>query len=386
MEISATRAELERRLKQQQLLSEFGVQALRSRDTHALLQTACQICAAGMEATFSKILRPVDGCSELLVVAGVGWRPGVVGHATISAHMGSPAGFALKTGQPVISNDLKRETRFSTPKLMAEHGIRSAVNVLIEVQGSADAVLEVDSRDEGKFEQADLAFMTGFANLVGVALERHEVEAKLAETQVHQELLTREASHRVKNSLAIVSSLIALRLGKSADPAVKSALADVQMRIDAIAQAHDQLWRHPTVGMVALREFLNGIIEKLNVQSDLHDLQLESVELNVLADRAIPLGLLTTELVTNAMKHAYPNGSGTISIKTKIEGDELQLLVSDNGVGLPDGFDLLEASSRGLGARMIVSLARQLHGTLNVKSDQGTTVLIAMPIRWLQGK
>ena len=223
-------------------------------------------------------------------------------------------------------------------------------------------------------------------HLVGVALERHEVEAKLAETQVHQELLTREASHRVKNSLAIVSSLIALRLGKSADPAVKSALADVQMRIDAIAQAHDQLWRHPTVGMVALREFLNGIIEKLNVQSDLHDLQLESVELDVLADRAIPLGLLTTELVTNAMKHAYPNGSGTISIKTKIEGDELQLLVSDNGVGLPDGFDLLEASSRGLGARMIVSLARQLHGILNVTSDHGTAVSIAMPIGWLHGK
>lgn len=386
MENTATRAELERRLKQQQLLSQFGVQALRSRDLDALLQTACEVCAKGMETTFSKILRPVDGCSELLVVAGVGWRPGVVGHATISAHLGSPAGFALKTGQPVISNDLEREPRFSTPKLMVEHGIKSAVNVLIEVQGSADAVLEVDSRDEGKFEQADLAFMTGFANLVGVALERHEVEVRLAETQVHQELLIREASHRVKNSLAIVSSLIALRLGKSGDPAVKSALADVQMRIDAIAQAHDQLWRHPTVGMVALREFLRGIIEKLNVQSDLHDLQLESVKLDVLADRAIPLGLLITELVTNAMKHAYPNGPGTISIKTTIDDDQLLLLVSDHGIGLPDEFDLREASSRSLGARMIVSLTRQLQGILKTTSDEGTAVSIVMPIEWLQGK
>ena len=385
MENTSTRAELERRLKQQQLLSQFGVQALRSRDLDALLQTACDVCAEGMETTFAKILRPVEGCSELLVVAGVGWRPGVVGHATISAHMGSPAGFALKTGQPVISNDLKCETRFSTPKLMAEHGIRSAVNVLIEVQGSADAVLEVDSREVGKFEQSDLAFMTGFANLVGVALERHEVVVRLAETQVHQELLTREASHRVKNSLAIVSSLIALRLGKSTDPAVKSALSDVQMRIDAIAQAHDQLWRHPTVGMVAIKEFLSGIIDKLNVQSDLHDLRFESVELDVLADRAIPLGLLITELVTNAMKHAYPDGTGPIRVKTMIEDEQLLLVVSDNGVGLPDGFVMREASSRGLGARMIVSLARQLHGILKTTSDKGTAVSIVMPIGWLQG-
>ena len=72
MENTSTRAELERRLKQQQLLSQFGVQALRSRDLDALLQTACDVCAEGMETTFAKILRPVQGYSELLVVAGVG--------------------------------------------------------------------------------------------------------------------------------------------------------------------------------------------------------------------------------------------------------------------------------------------------------------------------
>lgn len=383
MENVTPRSELEKRLKQQQLLCDFGLHALRSRDLDALLQTACRICAEGMEVPFSKVLRPVENCDELLVVAGVGWRPGVVGHATIGSDLGSPAGFALKTGQPVISNHLQDETRFRTPTLMVEHGIKRAVNVLIEVQGSADGVLEVDSQDEGKFEQTDLAFMTGFANLIGVALERHEVEAKLAEAQIHQELLTREASHRVKNSLAMVSALIALRLGKLDDSATKLALADVQVRINAIAEAHDQLWRHPTVGMVALQDFLIGIIEKLNLQSDGHRVTLESIELDLPADRAIPIGLLITELVTNAMKHAYCGGDGSIGVLAAIEGTELVLTVSDHGVGLPEGFVLDASSSRSLGTRMIASLARQLNGRLKVTNVGGTAVSITMPIEGL---
>ena len=380
MDNATSHAELEKRLKQQQLLSEFGLHALRSRDLDDLLHAACRICARGMEVPFAKVLRPIKDADELLVVAGIGWKPGVVGHATIGADLGSPAGFALKTGQPVISNHLQGESRFRTPALMVEHGIKRAVNVLIEVQGAANAVLEVDSRDPGEFEQSDLAFMTGFANLIGVALERHEVETKLSEAHIHQELLTREASHRVKNSLAMVSSLIELRLGKSDDVATKSALADVQVRIHAIAEAHDQLWRHPTVGMVALRQFLAGIIEKLNLQSDGYLITLDSVELDLLADRAIPIGLLITELVTNAMKHAYPGGHGSIGVVAAVDGPQLVLTVSDQGAGFPQGLELNAPSSRSLGTRMIVSLVRQLNGTLTTLHDGGTTVSVSMPV------
>ncbi len=377
-------AELERRLRQQQLLCEFGIKALRARDPETLEQAACEICAEGMETAFAKILKPVENGNELLVVAGVGWRPGVVGNALIGGDIGSPAGFALKTGEPVISNHLQGEARFRTPTLLAEHGIKRAVNVLIKARGSAYGVLEVDSRHEGQFEKADFAFMTGFANLIGVAIERHDIEGNLAEAYKHQELLTREASHRVKNSLATVSAMIALQHGKSEDPDVKSALVDVQARINAIAEAHDQLWCHPTIGMVALQNFLQGIIEKLRQQADLHQIEFECVELDLTADRAIPIGLLVTELVTNAIKHAYPEGHGMVSVGVIIKDDRLLLTVSDQGVGLPEGTMLTDTASQSLGARMIASLARQLDGALTVQNGRGTIVSIEMPIEGAQ--
>lgn len=377
-------AELERRLKQQQLLCKFGIEALRARDIKTLKQRACEICAEGMETDFAKILEPIENSNELLVVAGVGWRAGVVGNALIEGDIGSPAGFAFKTGQPVISNHLQGEARFRTPELLAEHGIKRAVNVLIIARELAFGVLEVDTRDEGEFEEADLAFMTGFANFIGVAIERHEIEENLAEAHKHQELLTREASHRVKNSLALVSAMIALQLGKSEEPDVISALTDAQARISAISEAHDQLWRHPKIGMVALKDFLHSIIERLRQQTVLYQIKYDCVELDLLADRAIPIGLLVTELVTNAVKHAYPEGRGSISVKVAVGDDLLSLTVADDGVGIPELIALDDSRSPSLGARMIASLVRQLNGSLTVNNSGGTTVSIKIPIEDLQ--
>ena len=151
--------------------------------------------------------------------AGVGWPAGVVGEVEIRADLGSPAGYAFKTREAVISNHLENEERFRTPQFMADAGIRRAINVVVEASGEKYGVLEVDSPDEGKFEPADLAFMQGFANIIGVAIERQEAEARLAAAIDHQELLTREASHRVKNSLAMVSAMLNLQMQEDDDPA-----------------------------------------------------------------------------------------------------------------------------------------------------------------------
>lgn len=384
MAIPSPHEDLSKLLHQQELMAEFGIEALRSRDPDGLLQTACRICAEGMEAVFSKILRPINA-DDLLVVAGVGWRDGVVGHATVGADLASPAGFALKTGKPVISNHLVDEPRFRTPKLMADHGIKRAVNVVIEKHGKAYGVLEVDSRDEGQYETKDLAFMTGFANLVGVALERHESESQLADAKKHQELLTREASHRVKNSLATVSAMISLQRSLSVDKAVREALADTQARIDAVVEAHDQLWRHPEVGMVDLGAFLGGIIEKIARQNDRLSIYLACDPLEVLADKAIPIGLLITELVTNATKYAYPGGSGEIRVEARAINNNLRVQVADDGAGLPEGFTFENPPKRSLGSQMIVSLSRQLHGTLDAVSGRGTTVTVDISLHGLQG-
>ena len=210
--------ELAYRLRQQQLTAEYGRFALRTHDTFALLQEATRVCALGLQSEFCKAMEYLEDEGQFVVCAGVGWKPGVVGHARTGADTASPAGYAFRTGEPVISNHLGEETRFRTPDILREHGIRRAINVLIQGDGARFGVLEVDSPTEGRFSEADLAFMQGFANLLGVAIERQQVEAALQVSQAglqasmaHQEVLTREISHRVKNRLAIVAGLLSMQ-------------------------------------------------------------------------------------------------------------------------------------------------------------------------------
>ena len=110
------------------------------------------------------------------VVAGYGWDEGVVGKASVGADLASPAGYALQTGKPVISNHLENEQRFRTPELLVEHGIRRAMNVILQGDGSPFGVLEVDSKSDGEFNQHDLAFLQGAANILGMAIEQQQYQ------------------------------------------------------------------------------------------------------------------------------------------------------------------------------------------------------------------
>ncbi|MDQ4060873.1 MAG: PAS domain S-box protein [Pseudomonadota bacterium] len=175
--------ELAYRLQQQELLAQFGMFALKCKDFDALLQEATRLCAQGLHTTHAKAMRWLPSENRLLVRAGVGWAEGVVGKASVGADLESPAGYALRTGEPVISNHLGDETRFRTPKLLAEHGVKRAINVVIRGDDEPYGVLEVDSPSEGRFTESDLAFIQGFANLLGVAIERHRADAALHESQ-----------------------------------------------------------------------------------------------------------------------------------------------------------------------------------------------------------
>ena len=91
--------------------------------------------------------------NRLLMRAGVGWDEGLVGVASVGADIQSPSGYALRTGRPVISNHLESEERFRTPELLAAHGVRRAINVILQGDGAPYGVLEVDSRSEGEFTE-----------------------------------------------------------------------------------------------------------------------------------------------------------------------------------------------------------------------------------------
>src|SRR5206468_3857724 len=119
------------RLRQQRLMAEFGLFALRTRDVSSLLQEASDVCAQGMQCEFCKVMEFLPSEGQFVVRAGVGWNPGVVGQARVGADRESPTGFAFASEQPVISNHLRGEARFRTPSLLVEHGAKRAINVLI---------------------------------------------------------------------------------------------------------------------------------------------------------------------------------------------------------------------------------------------------------------
>nr|WP_294529388.1 ATP-binding protein [uncultured Rhodopila sp.] len=172
--------QLRLRLRQQEILAELGTLALRGGQPESLFQEATRLVALGLETMFCKVLEYRSDEDQLLVIAGVGWRDGVVGHARIGADLASPAGYALRTGKPVISNSLSAEARFQTPALLIEHGILRAINVIIRCNDAHFGVLEADSRHQGDFEPQDLAFMQAAANLLGLALDRGRTETALA--------------------------------------------------------------------------------------------------------------------------------------------------------------------------------------------------------------
>ena len=353
--------ELEYRLRQTQLTTEFGCFAFKTHDVDVLLQEACRVSALGLNRQMAKVLEFLPIERQFLVRAGVGWKPGVVGHARIGVDIDSPAGFAFKTEEPVTSNHLSTEGRFRTPALLIDHGVERAINVIIRAAASCYGVLEVDSHNRGKpFSEADTDFLQGFANLLGVAIERQNAEVKLREALDDQVILTREISHRVKNSLSMVSGMLAMQRRLSDDADVQRALSDAEARVQAIAQVHDRLWRKDEVLNVNAGEFLSDLCLALGGGSPSHTLKCTTDEITLPTDRAIALGVLANELVTNAFKYAYPQGSGQIDLSLAAIGDLLRFEVADGGAGLPHGRDPRQQQS--LGMRIIDNISRQLGG------------------------
>lgn len=372
--------ELEHRLRQQRVLAELGAVALKTSDIDHLLQEASALAARGMSTPLAKILCHDSSHGDLRLVAGVGWQPGIVGNVRLAADDTSPSGYAFQTGSGVISNDLEHEARFTVPALLKQHGVKSAVNVIIEGEKRRYGVLEVDDCEPGEFDAADLAFMIGFASMIGVALDRSHVEKRLKDAVSHQELLTKEASHRVKNSLAMVVALLSLQMKQTSNLEAKRLLGDAQSRIATITEAHDQLWKSDQPGVVDLGSLLGRLASVLGEQSPDHCISCEAESLPLQANIAISMGLLVTELATNAIKYAYENG-GEITISMERRKNALEVTIADNGIGMPKDFDLARDGASGLGMRVIRSLARQIGAKVHFEDNKpGTRVIVTMPL------
>ena len=254
---------LQVRIRQQELLAELGVLALQGTSFVEMLNHTVRVTAEGLGAEYCKVLEYVPADKRLLVRAGIGWGEGVVGHATVGADLASPAGYALHTGKPVISNHLENEQRFRTPELLIEHGIRRAMNVILQGDGSPFGVLEVDSRSEGEFSEKDIAFLQGAANILGMAIEQQQYQRKLQSALARHQILLKEVNHRVKNSLQVVSSMLHLQANAVGDPELSERLNEASTRISAVGRAYERLAYNADYENIDLVSYLREVIDDL---------------------------------------------------------------------------------------------------------------------------
>ncbi len=371
------------RIRQQELLAELGVLALQGTSFIGMLNHAAQMTAEGLGAEFCKVLEYIPAENRLLVRAGVGWDEGVIGHATVGADLASPAGYALQTGKPVISNHLENEQRFRTPELLVEHGVRRAMNVILQGDGSPFGVLEVDSRSEGEFGEHDVAFLQGAANILGMAIEQQQYQRKLEAALDRHQILLKEVNHRVKNSLQVVSSMLHLQANAVGDPALSERLMEASTRISAVGRAYNRLAYNADYENIGLVAYLREVIDDVKSTVAPCEVQFDAPkEIQFAADRAILLALIINELVLNAGKYAYPEGAqGAIWVRLVQEDKTTVLIsVSDEGVGLPSDFN--PATSKRLGTRLVNAMAEQLGAELTrLKPTHGTHYTLLVPLQ-----
>jgi two-component sensor histidine kinase len=370
------------RIRQQELLAELGVLALQRTSFIDLLNHTARMTAEGLGAEYCKIMEYIPADKRLLVRAGVGWGEGVIGNATVGADLDSPAGYALQTGKPVISNHLENEERFRTPELLVEHGIRRAMNVILQGDGLPFGVLEVDSRSEGEFGEHDIAFLQGAANILGMAIEQQQYQRKLQAALDRHQILLKEVNHRVKNSLQVVSSMLHLQANTVGDPALSERLMEASTRILAVGRAYNRLAYNADYENIDLVGYLREVVEDLEVGVAPCKIQLDTPkEIQFAADRAILVALIVNELILNAGKHAYPDSpDGVIRLQLVLSDDKaVSISVSDEGVGLPIDFN--PALTKRLGTRIVQALAGQLGAELTrQEATAGTHVTLVVPL------
>jgi two-component sensor histidine kinase/ligand-binding sensor protein len=211
--------------------------------------------------------------------------------------------------------------------------------------------------------------------------ERKRAEEKVRVSLAEKEVLLKEVHHRVKNNMQIISTLLDLQFEKIVDEHSLNALRESQDRIKAMALLHEKLYQSSDLASIDFAEYMEKLAlflfnsymensERITLNVDVEYLQLD-------IDRAIPCGLIVNELVSNALKHAFPDGrQGEISVRLHCGDDgRIRLTVADNGTGLPPDLDFRDTET--LGMQLVNMLTRQLAGDIELQNENGASFTIS---------
>jgi PAS domain S-box-containing protein len=215
----------------------------------------------------------------------------------------------------------------------------------------------------------------GFRGIIIDISDLKNAEDRIFASLKEKEVLLQEIHHRVKNNMQIISSLLSLQANHTGSDEASEVLKESRGRVKSMAMIHEKLYHSHNLSRLNMGEYLNNLVKDIlssysGVSSRITaNVDVEDIYLNI--DTALPMGLIVNELVSNCIKHAFPDGTGNINVILVHEGDEYILKVSDNGAGLPKDIDPFESNS--LGLKLVNSLSIQLEGDLEVDRDGETS-------------
>lgn len=324
------------------------VEKLLARRGHEVI--SCETGQAGVE-------KARNGGFDLIAIDH--YMPGMDGLATLNALQ------ALPDCPPVVYVTGSEE---------------SAVAVAALKAGASDYVVKSVGGDF--VDLLEQAFSQALAT-ARLKRDKDRAEAELVAANERLEALLREVNHRVANSLQLVTTMVAMQARLLGDEAAKAALADTERRIQAIAQVHRKLYTSGDVERVAMDEYLAALVDELQATWSTpvgpRTITLEAEALRLHTDKAVSLGVIVTELVTNACKYAYPeNQSGEVRIRfAKASDDRFQLEVEDDGCGL----DNQGPKGTGLGSKLISAMAHSLSSRLDYdRAHDGCRAVLVAPL------
>jgi signal transduction histidine kinase len=389
-------------------LGKFGELALRSDDLDEILTEACHLVAEALKTDLAKVMELQEGGESLIVRAGIGWKPGVVGVMTISATGDTSEAIVLQTGEPIISPNVKTEKRFSYPKFLIDNGVKALANVVI-IGGKNRppfGILQVDSHKTRQFNENDSNFLRSYANLLAAAVDRlrtnkesRMVENRLAQVQRADAVgrLSAGVAHDFNNVLHVLMGGLEAAIEELDDrPLIR---ADLETALRA-AQRGSRLTSHLlsfTRQQMLVSEQIQLPLLLAQLADTLKRTLGHKIKVAVRVEPNLPsvfadVGHLDAALLNLALnaRDAMPDG-GLLGIDASCVDGRVIIAISDNGTGMsPDTlvlacdpfFTTKGMGGSGLGLAMVHGFAQQSGGELRITSTpgKGTRVEILLPV------
>ena len=299
--------------------------------------------------------------------------------------------YVLKTKKPLlINNNIEESFKKLKIEQLGEKS-KSLVSVPILLSNRVIGVITLqDYNKEYAYEESQIELLTTIASQVAISLEnsrlfatlqqeleeKKEAEKRIIASLHEKELLLQEIHHRVKNNLQIMSSLLRLQSTYFKNPEIQHIFRESENRIRAMAIIHNKLYRSLNYDKVDFADYVSTLIQNLYLSYGVDtskivlNVNLNDIHLNI--DTAIPCGLIINELISNSLKYAFPgNKNGTITIEMELNGDEAELSVRDNGIGISKEINPMKTDT--LGLKLVQLLTLQMDGSVEVvNSSPGT--------------